>query len=261
MSGIPNRKRLVGLFAQLAVAVICIANYTDTQHGTAVVYFRNPSVMFVGADSKVVDSGRKPLPNTCKIGHEKQTYFVFTGPTSRGRQSNVSMAAAKAIDHDGDLSETGDEFVKLISPDFERWMPEVERTLLEDFHKTGDPFNRDRFIFAEILFWKMEKGSPYYALRTFRAVRGNGNPVIQVTPEDCLPTNCLNSTVINALGKQKAFKEFSSRREPITDAPPQIIEKLLRKEMTIEPDTVGGNVNLMKLDASGATWLINTECK
>jgi len=73
--------------------------------------------------------------------------------------------------------------------------------------------------------------------------------------------DCDEQVTLKVLGKNKAFTPgfdpFTvSRGDPITT-----IKKMLQMEMASEPKWVGGNVNIIQLDARGAQWITHyPEC-
>lgn len=236
---------------------------TAIKTGTCIVYVRIPSAIWVGADSLVVQlkTGVQDR-RSCKIHRSGNTYFAFTGLSELGGVFDAVKVAESSISSNATASIARDNFVKSMTPLFEKAMPVLRRYYPRYYSESWERSDLPKFVFFEVIFWGFENNSTTVEYAAFRVqALPNGKKRVVSDKEDCPGKDCTDQVTLKPLGKNKAFQPPFDWGTAYTGNPVATIQRMIRLEMDSEPKWVGGDINVVKLDASGTHWLTSySEC-
>jgi hypothetical protein len=238
--------------------------------GTSIVYVRLPSTIWVGTDSLYSGSSVSKLFADyfgCKISHHDRQYFSFTGIRSLDGMAGydaVQQAELSSTRLDGS-KEVRNDFTVAMIPALKRALPEIKRRFPDFYAERIVPPKLDpTFVFFEAIFFGFREGRSEISYAGFHALRDKaGELTVTVTEKDCPGANCVDDKpVLEPIGLNKAFQPPFKFDSVSTGRPVEDIRKLIMLEENAEPKYVGGNINIIRIDSTGAHWETNyPECR
>lgn len=262
-------KQLFGTSARsmLLIALVLrpdvLTDVKPIKSGTCVVYVRSPSAIWVGADSLTLQlkTGARDT-HSCKIYHRGLTYFAFAGPTEVGGVFQATDVAKKSIGLNQTVSGARNRFVKFMIPLFERAIPVIKDTYPEYYKEGWERPDVPKFVFFEVVFFGFEDGSTVVEYAAFRIQKSRDGEIrVLSNTEDC-PGMCNGPTTLRVLGKNQAFQPPFDWASAFTGNAVSAIQRMIHLEIEREPKWVGGDINILRLDNTGARWISdNSECR
>lgn len=232
--------------------------------GTSIIYIQSPMAIWVGVDSLIANPALDGGKNTfaCKIYHQGPTYFTFAGILKISGHYDAVDVASKSVLLRQNVKGARDEFVAGMIPPFEKSLPLIEKAYPNFYWSNVEQPKEPRFAFFEAVFFAFEGGKPTGAYAKFRATRRQDRSLRIVADKDSCPgENCFDGTFVKPLGKSKAFQPPFTFDAFVTHHPVEDIIRLISLEEKAEPDYVGGNINVIRIDALGVHWETNNpEC-
>jgi hypothetical protein len=220
---------------------------------TSIVLVRTPVLIVIAADSKPTYKGRPEASTVCKIYRSDDVYFAIAGlehDSGRGfYPKDLVAAGVKASEGFETRVARAEEFLS------SNFLLEMERLEAED---------PDQYKFAiagagpqlTVAFAQMEKGVPYFAVRGFQYY-DSPSPRVERSRADCPGRECPNGEVrIEYLGESRAIQRYLANGVEQTDAA-AFARKLVELEIQDSPFDVGPPIALLRIDASGPTWISN----
>lgn len=225
--------------------------------GTSIVYIRSRDAFWIGADSHQLQLATGKKENACKIKHSKDMYFAVVGPENFGSVFDANAEARRAIAQTTSAKDARDAFVTQMTPRFERAIPAMLKEYPSFFKYLDKPNPKEAF--SQAVFFEMMNGIIYAENAEFHLKLEKGRRRVFVVRNNC-PGECPEPASITPLGRSAAFQPpFDMTKLP--SDPVATIRMMIEMEMKAEPQDVGGNVNIFKLDATGGHWLThNPEC-
>jgi hypothetical protein len=252
---------VVRFSSALAVSLLYLAHHCVA---TTVVVIRTPEHLVVGADSLIVDWHTPKGPGnsyTCKLHKEHSMFFAIQGMGVVHRKTNFSAErlAREAIYSSHSLKEAAIRFIKNASGPYNRVMEDfrtqdpVGWSLVAQYHGTAIPL--------VAVFFGLEEGTPKYVLAGLR-VNEAGDLTVSADIASCPGKACrgLGDSAI-VLGQsdevyrkippedQVSLAKFRRMRGDI-----RAVETIIAIEEHAVPDSVGGPIRIVTLDAEGEHW-------
>jgi hypothetical protein len=224
--------------------------------GSACVAIRTPTEVIVGTDSKRTFNDTNKAPDSiCKIHRFGDTFFTSTGLYRSGTNLDVLALAKAACSGDDSLSNKVARFETQVRDKLTRAMVVIQREQPAEYKAT---FLGRRVIDAA--FWAVEKRQP--VLRTMMFTIGdssNRSPVVKVERKLC-PGDCPGGEGVIYLGHSDAIESYVAKHPKLFDGDlARAIETLINVQAAATPETVGGEVDIVRLTNDGAKWVQRKE--
>lgn len=244
----------------LVLAQSCLA--------TTIVVIRTPKHLVVGADSLIVNW---PVPETvqnfytCKLHKQHSMFFVIQGMGVVHRKSNFSaeVLAREAISSSKSLKEAAVQFVRSSSIPYGRVMKDFKIhdphgwRLVAQQHGTGIPLI--------VIFFGLEAGIPKYVVAGLR-VSETLDPAVSADVTSCPGSACegLTESALVVGQSQEAYRQIGADdsaslakfRQGRGDQ--RTVETIIALEEKAVPDSVGGPIRVVTVDAEGEHWVPET---
>lgn len=220
--------------------------------GSACVAIRTPTEVIVGTDSKRVFSDKTKAPDSvCKIHRFGSVWFTQTGLYRSGNNLDVVAIAQEACQGDGTLSNKVARFESLMRIKLAQSMAVIQREQPTEYKTT---FANRRVIDAA--FWSLDEDVPVLHTLFFNVGSSeSGTPVVKVERQVC-PGDCPGGEGVIYLGHSDAMRAYVAQHPKIFDGDlGTAIEKLINVQGRATPETVGGEVDVIRLTKEGAQWV------
>jgi hypothetical protein len=251
----------VDYFYTFAVLLVSLA---PSCLATTVVVIRTPTHLVVGADSLVVNWHTPGSPDnfySCKLHQQKSTLFVIQGMGIVHRKTNFSAErlARQAISSSSSLKQAAAQFVRTTSAPYSKVMRDLRTqdptgwSLIAQHHGTGIP------LIA--VFFGLEEGVPKFVIAGLRVNEGV-NLTVSADTASC-PGDACKGLVESAIvigQAAEAYRQISSPDQTsLTEfrhmnGDLQTVEAIIAMEERAAPDSVGGPIRIVTVDAEGQHW-------
>jgi len=234
-----------------------IALCSSAPANTSIIVVRTPSVVYLGADSKMIMEGQ-PLTDrkVCKIYRADELFFAvagFAGDRSRG--FNVPEIVARAVMN----GSTNREMVKQSEEAIvEQLTVELVRLQEEDSAAYQRVVKTEDGMILALAFAGYEEGATFVIISQFGA-RDDHPPSVSVKRDSC-PGNCPFGVKTFFLGSYKAIARYISGKTGEGEMEPiEAIRYLIGLEIKNNPQKVDGPVDILRIDKQGPKWIQKKE--
>ena len=231
---------------------------------TTIVVIRTPEHLVVGADSLVVNWRAPDVAAhfyACKLHKQNSMMFVIQGMGIAHRKSNFSAEklARQAISSSSSLQQAATQFARSSSAAYARVMTDLRTqdpsgwSLVAQHHGTGIP------LIA--IFFGFEEGVPKYVVAGLRVNQGT-TLTVSADTASCPGSACegLVESAIVIGQSEAAYHEVGANdqlsltgfRQARGDV--RAVETIIALEENAAPDSVGGPIRIVTLDAGGEHW-------
>jgi len=230
------------------------------KRGTTIVFIRAHNRLWIGADSLVLQLKTGEKQNVCKIHRSVgNVYFVLTGTTELGGYFDAVSEADKSVRDTGNAILARDQFAKRMIPLFQKAIPAMRKYYPAEYSSNWEQPD-PRYVFFQAAFFDIKQGVAYAETVSFKIKRGQGVRTVVSEQQNC-PGSCDESGSLTPLGKNKAFQPPFDPASLQPFGPPETIRRMISMEIAAEPNYVGGNIDILQLDALGGKFLTNNpEC-
>lgn len=230
-------------------------------HATTVSVIRTPQHIVVAADSLFIYEGIGSKYE-CKIIKQGNMYFAIAGLRDDKKSGFFADGLAiRAAEYSTTLHEAAVRFAASGADPFGKALERIRRNAptyyAEKIKTRPEPL--------QIVFFAMEHGAPTYELVYF-TVTDKPRRRVAVTPHriDCPGDGCPNGNGVRILGENQAAEKASNREAAfwrgVSDE--EAARKIVRIEEIDSPTDVGGGIDVLTLDKTGAHWTQpQHECK
>jgi len=244
--------------------VLLLLSLTPSCLATTIVVIRTPKHLVVGADSLVVNWHTPEVPAhfyTCKLHKQESMLFVIQGMGIVHRKTNFSAErlARQAISSSSSLKQAAVQFVRTSSAPYARVMRDLKTqdpsgwSLVAQHHGTGIP------LIA--IFFGFEGGVPKYVVAGLRVNEGTTLSVSSDTAS-CPGRACeglVESAIVIGQAEAAYHQVGSMDQMSLTNfrharGDLRAVETIIALEESAVPDSVGGPIRIVTLDAEGEHW-------
>ena len=241
-------------FISFGICAVLLLIPCFTANGTTIVLARSASEIVIGADSKLTDTYGNALGNTaCKIQQIGNLFIAIEG-FLRDRQTGFSVneIARRALQLKPDAPAeakvnvltgflTSALFVELLNVKVNS--PQEFRTKFE-----GQTFLR-------VIVAGFEKNKPVVFVRQFRLAFLARNIGVVVIPDDCL-ADCKEEVATRFIGETEAIEGLPDETTDFwKDGLVNGVRRLVEMEVTARSEYVGPPIDIVQINARGATWI------
>ena len=237
------------------LCLILIVSFRILASSTTVSVIRTPRHIVVGADSLVTNEGVGPSYE-CKISSHGDVFFASAGIREDKQSGFFSVGLAiRAIEHSANVGEAATRFTASATDAFrialERIRHDAPRYYVNKVKTRPEPL--------QMVFFGMERGIPTYALVYFTATdKSHGHIVVTPHLNDCPGHDCPDAKTGRSgriLGENVAAKRASDTKSFWRDlSDTEAARKLVAIEEAESPSDVGGEIDVVTLDANGVHW-------
>ena len=233
--------------------LIALASCTAAR-ATTIVVARSSTEIVIGADSKVTNSYGRSLHNeTCKIQQVGSLFLAYEG-LLRDKRTGFSVAdisrRALQVRPDASVADRVSILTGLLTSALVTELIEVRRNSPDEFRQ-----KLEGQTFLRIVIAGFEKKKPAVYVRQFRMAIFGGKMAVTVIPDDC-SDDCKGEVVTRFLGETAAIDGLPDETPGfwsagLTDG----VRRLIEMQITARPDYVGPPIDIVRIDAKGATWI------
>jgi hypothetical protein len=233
---------------------------------TTIVVIRTPEHLVVAADSLIVTWGPGSatlISHVCKLHQQDATFFAIEGMSIvyAGTGFSAEQLARQAVAHTASLEQAGLYFARIAAGPYGRVMTIMRRVDRRGWNLIAQ--HRGHGIPLVAVFFGIEQGVPKYVIVGFRVSIGKRIAVV-ADVASCPGSACGDESdrkQWTILGQAEAayhemgggdHNSFARFQQGHSDA--QMARSLISIEEQSAPDTVGGPINIVTVDASGAHW-------
>jgi hypothetical protein len=230
----------------------------DTAAPTTIVVVRTPTVIYIGADSRITDIRNESRTSTaCKIRRAGDLFYAFSGfPRIPGVKPGLMEIIQVAAEGGGSITEMVEAFDDTIA---DTWSGGLQK-LKQKHPKFYKEEIRDRNL-LQIAIAGIQNRKPVFFMRHLKAMERNGSPGIDIYKKSC-PGDCQKGKVIACLGHIGALEGYTSVRSDVwKDGYVRGIRRLITLQMDASPEHVGPPIDILQIRRQGARWIqIKPEC-
>ena len=235
-----------------AVTLVCAASVMQS-NGTSAIALRNRYRIVLAADSRAVYSARRSATE-CKLFEIRGVYAAVSGLAHYGSGFRATDAIRDGFARPGTFQDhvvataySLQRRIERLLATLQRNNPSAYRALLQEFAQPSD--------FVQLAVAQAVDGQPVLGIIELRRVSGEQSFTARTT---ICPGNCGRNSGIFYLGYWVRIKPYvADSGQPRTIASAASIDRLIRMEMDAHPAEIGGPINILELNASGARWLQN----
>jgi hypothetical protein len=246
----------------MIVAVLLLVNVRiAVAHATSAIGLRTPSLIVLGADSKVTTPGHKDAGSRCKIGSANQVFWIEAGitvlPKANFALSDIAAGAMAAKEPvSGRVAKFEDVLQSTLLP------------IINEVRVSAPFFFADRLdkAWIQIAFASFENGVPTLRVRSFitRASPARG-AYLEINRAD-LPNAAFPETVFATLGRDEAVKAklaaIPGDRQQWLKAKGEdhAVAELIADEIAAVPQEVGPPISVVDIRPDGINWISRGAC-
>jgi len=220
---------------------------------TSIIVVRTPSVVYLGADSKMIMEGQ-PLADrkVCKIYQADELFFAVAGfAGDRRRGFNVPEIVARAVRNGSTNRERVKQSEEAIA---EQLTAELVRLQEEDSAAYQKMVKTEGGMILSLAFAGFEEGATFVIISQFGA-RDDHPPSVRVQRDSC-PGDCPFGVKTFFLGSYKAIARYISEKTGEGDMEPiAAIRYLIELEIRNNPQEVEGPVDILRIGRQGPEWI------
>jgi hypothetical protein len=220
---------------------------------TSIIAVRTPQVVYLGADSKTITEGQPATDRkTCKIHQAGDLFFAVAGFAGDQRRGfNVPEIVARAARNGftaGDRVRRSEEAV------VEQLTGELVRLRKEAPALYEKVVKGEGGTILALAFAGYEEGATFVIISQF-ATRNENPPSVFVKRDSC-PENCPFGVKTFFLGSYQAIARYIGGKAGEGDMEPiEAIRYLIELEIRENPQSVGGPVDILRIDRQGPKWI------
>ncbi len=237
----------------IAFLVIQIALCSSAPANTSIIVVRTPSVVYLGADSKMTTEGQPVTDRkVCKLHQADELFFAVAGfAGDQRREFKVPEIVARAARKGSTMSErvrrSEEAVVERLTAELIRLKNEAPATYEKMVREEGGTV-------LALAFAGYEEGATFAIISQF-AIRDPESPSVFVKRDSC-PGNCPFGVKTFFLGSYKAIARYIAGKTGEGDMEPlEAIRYLIELEMEENPQEVGGPVDILRIDRQGPQWI------
>jgi hypothetical protein len=241
----------------VGVAVCCFMAQ-GAAADTAIIAFRTPDFVLIGADSKisVLDSLEKRT--SCKVGIAKNIAWAnadFTKTIGNAPNFDVGLIASQSVEFSGSFNAALVDFDARAKEGLTDVLTWLAKSYPAEFVGL-----KDRVV-AEAVFAGVDHDQMRMSVRFFRAGFNQTKRVqITVHSSDC-PGDCLvKKNLAVSLGTHDAIERAWANNPNIWENPIETIRQLILIQAAATPDTVGPPITILEITRNGPTWIDKGAC-
>jgi hypothetical protein len=232
--------------------------WLNSIHASTVIVFRTDHEVLLGADSLMVEGGRRTF--FCKIEQMQDTFVAMAGMSRAATNDPTvqfdAMRIAREVVRAGSIAAQGRRFKERAEKPFKRSVQVLywyKRRVYDTQVANSDAFN--------IVFVGLDDGGqPAFSAVAFSVDTGPNGPIVTAREDSCPGNACSpdgNTAKLYGVNKDA----IAAYRRPgfatgdfVTD-----IRKMIRVQITATPDLVNGPINILRVSPLYTDWVQNEE--
>jgi len=216
---------------------------------TCIVIIRKPSELAGAADSKANIGLGGESSSLCKFKQVGSVFIAAAGLYSNSATGfDLYSVALTACQGRSTIQEKADRFARQVQEPLIRALKRIQ-SIDPEYYRRRLPEGRE---VVQVAFFGFEVGAPRLHVRaaTLR------NQKLVITRKDCPGGDCVQNTMAAILGSSDGAYSYINAHPEIQDIDlAQATNKLVEAEIRNNPNEVGGPVDILRIDKTGARWV------
>jgi hypothetical protein len=238
--------------ALMALSFLAIVGFAQQSLATSIMIARTESRIVVAADSKH-SSGTSPVCKIRPCGPNALVVVAGGVMLPIKKESNVRwLDAIKVLTETcsapRELGDYAAYFGRLVS----NQIPSGSALEMPGMPKS------QTFVLSAVFFGIENRRAAFKIANVMLNPHGTTRPILQECPGHFCP-NAEKGIIFVPLGFTTAYEEFAASPEirlPINDIEvPIIVTKIVERQAQMNPEAVGGPIDVVSIDSEGAEWL------